>query len=123
MALPMATAPDPGGDDAAHVRASVAEEVRSALARKKVSGAELARRLHKSEAWVSRRTSLHPPQTFDLVELGLVAHAIGVNLRELIPETISSWSSHLPAITGVEDVLGQMELAFVPERTLALAAF
>lgn len=89
MALPIETAPDLGGDDAAFVRAAVAEEVRSALARKKVSGAELARRLHKSEAWVSRRTSLVPELTFDLVELSAVASVLGVAVKELIPDSVT----------------------------------
>jgi hypothetical protein len=118
MALPIAATPDPGSDDAAFVRAAVAEEVRSALARKKMSGAELARRLHKSEAWVSRRISLYPTQTFDLVELGEVATALGVSVKELIPSAVMGWSTDAPALTCVEGTLTP-ELPF-PTRTLVL---
>jgi transcriptional regulator with XRE-family HTH domain len=124
MALPMTT--DPTDDYGDYVRAAVAEEVRSAMARKRISGAELARRIHKSVAWVSRRTSLTPSQTFDFVELGEVARALGVTVEELIPVRImrcnTDWSLTSPALTCVNDVLGQMELAFVPERALALAS-
>lgn len=86
MALPIASGND---DDASFIRAAVAEQVRSELARKKMSGAELARRLQVSEAWVSRRTSLEPELTFDLVELARVADAIGVAVNKLIPDSVT----------------------------------
>lgn len=126
MALPIATAPDLGGDDASFVRAAVAEEVRSALARKRMSGAELARRLHKSEAWVSRRISLNPTQTFDVVELTLVASHLGVTVKELIPDPFVRWSMENPGdrplLSECEPCRGQLELAFSGRPSLTIAS-
>lgn len=63
--------------------AGVAEEVRSLMGRRKVTGAQLAKRLGVSAAWVSYRINgLVPPNTDDLER---IADALGVEVMDLIP--------------------------------------
>jgi transcriptional regulator with XRE-family HTH domain len=116
MALPLVHDIEPFSAQDAFIRAEIAEQVRSVMGRKRVTGAELARRLHKSEAWVSRRTTLAPEQAIDLVELGRIAGALGVTLRELIPDSICCWFYDAHPLTSADEVLGQMVLALDSER-------
>jgi len=63
----------------------VAEEVRAMMARRRVSGRELARRLDVSAAWVSYR--LTGTQPIDLNDLERIADALGVTVFDLIPRS------------------------------------
>lgn len=62
---------------------SVAEEIRAALARKRVTGRELARRLQVSSPWVSQR--LTGATEIGLNDLQRIANAIDVDLYDLLP--------------------------------------
>lgn len=61
---------------------TVAERVRAELAVKRVTGAELARRMGVSHAYVSRRLNGHEP--FDVAELGEIADLIEVPVDRLL---------------------------------------
>jgi transcriptional regulator with XRE-family HTH domain len=63
--------------------AQVAEEIRAMLARRRVSGRELARRLAVSSPWVSNRLTGH--QEIGLNELERIAAALDVEVAELLP--------------------------------------
>jgi transcriptional regulator with XRE-family HTH domain len=63
----------------------VAEEVRAMLARKRMSGRELARQLDVSQAWVSYRLTGH--QEIGLNDLQRIARALDVEITALIPAT------------------------------------
>jgi DNA-binding Xre family transcriptional regulator len=63
----------------------VAEEVRSLMGRRKVTGAQLAKRLGVSAAWVSYRVNgLVSPSVDDLER---IAEALGVEIVDLIPRS------------------------------------
>lgn len=78
-------------DRPAPLRDRVAEEIRVALARHRVSGAELARKLGVSQAYVWRRMSGDLPFTLDDVER--IAEALDMEPNDLIPGGVrsSSW--------------------------------
>lgn len=61
----------------------VAEEVRAQLARKRITGRELARRLNVSHSWVNYR--LTGTQEIGLNDLERIAAALGVDVAELLP--------------------------------------
>ena len=61
----------------------VAEEVRVMLARRRMSGRELARKLEVSPNWVSLRTSGSQP--IDLNDLERIADALEVEIVDLLP--------------------------------------
>lgn len=61
----------------------VAEEIRALLARRKISGRDLARRLSVSPNWVSLRTSGSQP--IDLNDLERIARALDVEVIDLLP--------------------------------------
>lgn len=63
--------------------AHVAEEIRALLARRKMSGRELARRLGVSPNWVSLRTS--GEQEIGLNDLQRIASILGVSVSDLLP--------------------------------------
>jgi transcriptional regulator with XRE-family HTH domain len=63
--------------------AQVAEEIRAMLARRRVSGRELARRLAVSSPWVSNRLTGH--QEIGLNDLERIADALDVEVAELLP--------------------------------------
>jgi transcriptional regulator with XRE-family HTH domain len=63
--------------------ARVAEEIRAMLARRRVSGRELARRLAVSSPWVSNRLTGH--QEIGLNDLERIADALSVEVTELLP--------------------------------------
>jgi hypothetical protein len=65
------------------MRVLVATEVRAWLGRRRMSGAELARRMGKSQTWIARR--LDGRQAFDVDDLEHVAHVLGVQVSELLP--------------------------------------
>ena len=61
----------------------VAEEIRALLARRRMSGRELARRLDVSPGWVSFR--LTGTQPIDLNDLERIAGVLGVTIIDLLP--------------------------------------
>jgi transcriptional regulator with XRE-family HTH domain len=67
------------------LRTGVAEEVRVMLARKRVSGLQLAERIGHSQAYVSRR--LNGETAFDVDDLERIAIALGVTVYDLIPRS------------------------------------
>jgi DNA-binding Xre family transcriptional regulator len=63
----------------------VAEEIRAMMARKRVNGTELARRLGVSKMWVSDR--LRGNQEIGLNDLDRIAAVLGVTVADLMPGT------------------------------------
>jgi DNA-binding Xre family transcriptional regulator len=61
----------------------VAEEVRSWMARRRVSGVKLAERIGRTQQYVSRR--LNGDVAFDLDDLGHIAIALDVGIADLLP--------------------------------------
>ncbi len=75
------------------LRAEVAAQLRSELARHQVSGVELAGRLGVSQPYVSRRLSGNVP--LDLDDLQRIAGVLGVTVGDLVPA--AALSRHWPA--------------------------
>lgn len=65
------------------LRDRVAEEVRVALTRRRMSGAELARQLGRSQTFVQKR--LDGRQAFDIDDLEAVAHVLDVDVWTFFP--------------------------------------
>lgn len=61
----------------------VAEEIRALMARRKVSGRELAGQLGVSPSWISYRLSGKQP--IDVNDLLRIANALGAGVHELLP--------------------------------------
>ena len=83
----------------------------------------------KKSTLYTRLDDEHPARLLG-PEIKRIARALGVK-PQVFFEPVDSlmdasrlmrWSTDSPALTCVNDVLGQMELAFVPERALALAS-
>lgn len=64
----------------------VAEEIRAQMARKRMTGATLAKALKVSPAWISYRLS--GKQAIDLNDLEAIAEALDVAVAELFPSDI-----------------------------------
>src|SRR5688572_16396367 len=64
----------------------VAEEIRAQMARKRITGATLAKTLKVSPAWISYRLSGKQP--IDLNDLEAIAEALGVAVADLFPADI-----------------------------------
>ena len=60
----------------------VAEEVRALMARRRMTGAEMARRLNVSQMWISYR--LNGRQPIDLDDLEKIARILGVQPLDLL---------------------------------------
>ncbi|HEX6968857.1 MAG TPA: helix-turn-helix transcriptional regulator [Micromonosporaceae bacterium] len=69
-----------------HVRLTdqVAEEIRALLARRRISGRELARRLGESASWVNYRLTGHTPIGLD--DMQRIAEELEVGIIDLLPE-------------------------------------
>lgn len=74
------------------LREAVAEEIRAALARRRMSASALARALGKSQTYVWRRLS--GETAFDTDDLEAIAGALRVPVVELLPETVRQ-ASHV----------------------------
>lgn len=61
----------------------VADEIRVAMTRRRMSGRELATKLGVSPSWISYRLSGKQP--IDINDLARIAHALGVGVHELLP--------------------------------------
>lgn len=68
--------------NAGWLTAALAEELRAQLARKRMSGREMARRLHVSAQWMSQRTRGEIPLRAD--EMERIADTLGITIYELI---------------------------------------
>jgi transcriptional regulator with XRE-family HTH domain len=66
----------------ANLTERVAEEIRAEMGRRRISGAQIARKLGKSEAWVSYRLSGKQP--IDLLDLEAICEVLGVRPVELV---------------------------------------
>jgi transcriptional regulator with XRE-family HTH domain len=64
----------------------VAEEIRAQMGRKQKTGADLARALGKSQAWISYRLS--GKQAIDLNDLEAIAGVLGVPVADLFPADV-----------------------------------
>lgn len=69
----------------------VAEEIRALLARRRMSGRELARQLGESPSWVNFRLTGHTP--VGLNDLQRIAEALGVGVLDLLPQSMRTESS------------------------------
>ena len=65
------------------MRERVAEEVRSLLARRRMSASELARQLETTQRYMSRR--LTGETAFDVDDLDRIATVLGVQVTDLLP--------------------------------------
>jgi transcriptional regulator with XRE-family HTH domain len=70
------------GDAGPSLRDRVAEEVRATLGRRRMSGAELARQLGRSQTFVQKR--LDGRQAFDVDDIEAVARILGVDPHQLL---------------------------------------
>lgn len=61
----------------------VAEEIRALMGRRRMTQAQLARGIGKTEMWVSLR--MRGRQPLDMNDLHLIAGALGVGVHELMP--------------------------------------
>lgn len=61
----------------------VAEEIRALMGRRRMTQAQLAREIGKTEMWVSLR--LRGKQVLDLSDMHLIAGALNVGVHELLP--------------------------------------
>src|SRR5690606_30195369 len=77
----------------------VAEEIRALLARRRMSGRELARQLGVSPSWVSYR--LTGTQPIDLNDLDAIARVLDVGTVDLLPrdrrQQVTAW---YPTVSG-----------------------
>lgn len=69
---------------ASRLQQAVAEEIRVQMVRRRISGVEMARRLGWSQSSFSRR--LVGEQVIDLLDLELIAEALGVAIADLLPD-------------------------------------
>jgi transcriptional regulator with XRE-family HTH domain len=67
------------------LREHVAEEIRVLLARKRMSGIELGRRIGMKQSTISRR--LTGETAFDMDDIEAIADALGVDVSDLMPKT------------------------------------
>jgi transcriptional regulator with XRE-family HTH domain len=65
------------------MRELIAEEIRALLARRKITASELARRLHVSQPYISRR--LTGDTAFDVDDLDRIAAELDVDIADLFP--------------------------------------
>lgn len=64
---------------------TVAEELRALLARRRLSGVQLAKQIHKSQPYVSRR--LNGDVAFDLDDLEAIAAVLDIQVTDLFRDT------------------------------------
>ncbi|WP_407662224.1 helix-turn-helix domain-containing protein [Nakamurella lactea] len=70
---------------------AIAEEVRAATARVRLSGAALARHLGKPQPWVSRRLTGAVP--FDVDELSAICDLLGIDVVDLMRDAVQARQS------------------------------
>ena len=78
--------------------AAVAEELRVQMARKRITGRELSRRLHVSAQWISQRTRGVVPMNTDDIEM--IAAALGISVLELLSDAGRRVAEATPADQG-----------------------
>lgn len=72
-----------GSETRTRLTEQVAEEIRALLARRRISGRELARRMEKSHSWVNFRLTGAQPITVD--DLQDFAAVLNVEVTDLLP--------------------------------------
>lgn len=70
------------------LREGVAEEIRSLMARRRISGVRLASEIGRTQAYVSRR--LVGEVAFDVDDLERIARVLGVSVQALLPNDPTS---------------------------------
>jgi transcriptional regulator with XRE-family HTH domain len=95
-------------DDAGPLRMQVADEVRAWLGRRRMSGAQLAREMGKSQTFIARR--LDGRQAFDIDDLEMVASVLRVPVVAfLAPQPGGVTDAHIrrypPATSGLAPVI------------------
>ena len=116
------------GDEHPTFRELVAEEVRVALARRRMSGAELARQLGRSQTFIQKR--LDGRQAFDMDDIEAVAHVLRMTPSELLgdapfrpvaPQTTTPGRNAITHVTSFDE--RPSVIAFpLAERLAAVAA-
>lgn len=91
-------------DSPLSTRQAVAEEVRAQMARRRVNGSELARRLGQSQPWVSRRTTGAVALDFD--DLDAIARALDCAVSDLMPAEIRTGSFLPPTVSTDRELVG-----------------
>lgn len=76
----------------------VAEEIRALMARRRMSGRQLATELKVSPSWVSYR--LTGAQPIDVNDLMQIARALGVGVHELLPPPDKAAQAADPGVTA-----------------------
>lgn len=104
-AVAATTAPE--SDYERQINEAVAEEVRAAMARKRINQTQLGRILGIGQSAISRRLSGEVP--FDVVELHRVADATGMDLGLLLRIGSFSCLTPVPAALGQLDLLAEIE--------------
>jgi DNA-binding Xre family transcriptional regulator len=66
------------------LRATIAEEIRALLARRRINGVALAVQIGRSQSYVSRR--LTGETAFDVDDLERIAKVLGVTVSQLLPD-------------------------------------
>lgn len=94
----------------APMRQRVAEEVRVALARRRLSASELARRMGVTQRYISRR--LTAEIAFDVDDLQHVASALGVAVTDLLPADARQPRTGLRTVDGVTYGTGQVKVRY-----------
>jgi len=79
-------------DSGTTLRQYVADEVRAWLGRRRISGAQLAREMGKSQTFVARR--LDGRQAFDVDDLELVARVLRISVSDLMPRPNPQYPGH-----------------------------
>lgn len=94
LAMSEQHSPTPAGK----LRERAAEELRAVLARRRMSGAELARRTGMKQPYLSRRMTGEVP--FDLDDLEIIARELEVSVTQLLADaetgSDTTWRENLP---------------------------
>lgn len=83
------------------LREGVAEEIRSLMARRRISGVRLASEIGRTQAYVSRR--LVAEVAFDVDDLERIARVLGVTVQALLPNSQPVNSPNNPHVGQTSD--------------------
>ncbi|QLQ37950.1 helix-turn-helix domain-containing protein [Micromonospora robiginosa] len=87
------------GEGTATLSADVAAEIRAWMGRLGVNQAELARRIGQNAQWLSVRISAKATVAINLDEMQRIADALGILVKDLLPEYASQRVSRSEATT------------------------
>lgn len=91
---------DTSPDSAGWFTAAVAAELRAHMARQRVSGREVARRLHVSAQWISLRTKGASPLSTDEIER--ICDVLGITPQQLLAGAFASTNRVANGIANAE---------------------